>query len=105
MIPEWAKTAKVGDKVVCVAKYLVRPGYEEIQPVVGGVYTIREVLHDDYDCIAFCFEEIINRKFRYIDGFSETYFWANKLRPVQTRKTDISIFHEILKSVSERISA
>lgn len=102
---DWIKTAKVGDKVVCVSEFSKSEQHEpwETFPVLGGVYTIRDIFPRQSG-IYLVFEEIVNPKAHYGDsGFTEAKFSARRFRPVTPRKTDISVFERMLKTVGEPI--
>jgi hypothetical protein len=89
---------RTGQKVVCVASLIKHAMGSEIIPIVGEVYTIRAILNDQGLC--FKLREIINTPQQYEEGFTECAFEALAFRPVVERKTDIRIFHEILKRES-----
>lgn len=113
---EWIKTAKAGDKVVCVLTWTDaedRTGTrDEVGPVSGETYTIREIgfFHPDHpEILAIRLVEILNpvRKYRYGYGenviVSECCFAAYRFRPVQPRQTDISIFTDMLKKADKPV--
>lgn len=105
---EWIKTAKVGDKVQCVNTWSLTDGLgrgDEIGPVAGEIYTIREIgfLYPPMPetlCVRLC--EIKNPERMYFHprcGFSENWesaFGAFRFRPI--RPTNISIFTDMLKT-------
>lgn len=95
---DWIKTAKVGDKVVCLVSAEKFLPYEKVT-CAGCVYTIREIGCDD-EGPWLRFEEIVNLPEFYDEGFGELYFAYDKYRPVWPRNTDISWAHEILRKVS-----
>lgn len=74
-------------------------------PDVSGTYIVREVLiWDGRPCIRLC--EITNPKVLYEnEGESEQAFAAWRFRPVIERKTDISIFTEMLNTQRTGVSA
>jgi hypothetical protein len=101
MTPDWAKTAQVGDKVTQLEHDEDWfPMLGEQVPEFGVVYTIRSI-YADYDGVYLRFDEITNCPMSYADGFEELAFDAFGFRPVQPRKTDISIFTDMLKTVEQ----
>jgi hypothetical protein len=87
----------VGDLVVCIRAFRKTKNLREKYPVVGQVYTIRDIeLPDDAEC-GLRLEEIINPPYDYRQGLVECWFDSQNFRPV--RKTDISIFDVVLVSV------
>lgn len=99
----------VGMKVVCVDAQACGGYGDEHLPQVGSVYTIRELLSDDFSGIP-CLRlvEIVNRTREYEHAITgkvvvvEPAFTCRKFRPVQPRKTDISIFTAMLTGAKER---
>jgi len=114
MSAEWIKTAKVGDKVVCVddvnRTIRIDDGFVE-RPVSGVVYTIRDIVvgkSSEGPDIGFRLVEIVNQPHDYDDLFDrkvfvEVSFKASRFRPIAPRKTDISIFTDMLKSVGKPV--
>lgn len=95
--PEWVKTAKVGNKVVCVS---IPTGQEqdEIFPTIGEVYTIRDV--EVFEGEVFLrFMELRNPVKRYGNDYGECLFGSWRFRPVHCRLTDISVFTRLLNTV------
>jgi hypothetical protein len=90
----------VGQKVVCVSDDFVGK-CGEIFPVVGGAYTIRCFDEPEPDGTTFIFlVEILNIADEYDDDdFGECSFATECFRPAVERKTDISIFTNMLKDV------
>jgi len=93
---------KVGDKVVCLQTWF-EPcgGYgDEVGPVEGVIYTIREIGYLSPSIpgkvhVRLC--EIVNKaRPCQVVGIWEQTFRASRFRPVQKRKTDISIFTAML---------
>ncbi len=87
----------VGQKVVCVkvgawADALL----DEIMPINGGIYTIRDMEADSGE-VWLRFDEIRNPECPFDDGWYECRFWADNFRPLETRKTSIEIFNQILR--------
>jgi hypothetical protein len=100
---EWIKTAKVGDKVVALSFTGSEGGYgDEILPIEGTVYTIRDIMFHE-GAICFRLEEIRNDVRLYlVDGapcVCEITFKWSRFRPVQPRQTDISVFERLLNTV------
>ena len=93
-------TFRVGQKVVCIETWVRRNGVgDEIGPVAGEIYTIRDIgfLNPAApDVVAVLLAEIRNAVHDYVDGRGETCFAAHRFRPVVERKTDISIFTQML---------
>lgn len=96
----------VGMKVVCVDDGgFISTEYIEIMPVVGSVYTIREIVPYGKR-VGLRLDEIRNGKFQYTQGIQEeAAFSAKNFRPVHTRKTDVSIFTAMLTGSKRRVSA
>lgn len=96
----------VGMKVVCVdgsAHSYIR---DAISPRKGGVYTIRNLEANPRTGrlnVQLC--EIVNPEVEARDGCGEPYFGASRFRPVQTRKTDISIFTAMLQGAKDKVQA
>ena len=87
-------TFHVGQKVVCVKRgdwvdSLDVPN----RPVTNGIYTVRAMADDG---IGLYFEEIKNAPLNHIEGFYEPAWWKLHFRPIVERKTDISIFKQLL---------
>jgi hypothetical protein len=101
---------RVGQRVVCISQPVGGYG-DEIDPVVGDIYTVRGIEIDrpsgDINPIGLLLGEIINapRYYRDHDEPTECTFGAHRFRPLIERKTDISFAHEILRVASERVDA
>ena len=93
--PDWVKTAKAGDRIVCIDRIEAING--ESVPSIGSVYTIREILCE-IEWIFFRLVEIENKPLPYRDGTCECAFNAVTFRPVQPRATDISVFTRLLNT-------
>lgn len=90
---------RIGQKVVCVNTG--KGAYGEITPVLGEVYTIREVkMHRKGP--GYRLVEIVNAPADYAQGVMECSFAHSCFRPVVERKTDISFAHEILRKTSRK---
>lgn len=103
-------TFRVGQKVVCVddRNFTVdrHPQCKKFlpnRPVRGGVYTIRGFDPDVPSAIYVC--EIHNPSRQWVNGYGEGSFNIWRFRPAVERKTDISTFHEILRSASQKVDA
>jgi hypothetical protein len=97
----------VGMKVVCIDDDYghIDPdddAFREIRPVKVKDYTIRDIGIGSTGLATIRVEEIINAPMVYSDGYAEVSFYAFRFRPVQTRKTDISIFTSMLNGAKER---
>lgn len=95
----------VGQKVVCIWDGW-NFSVSVIWPLKGKIYTIREIECSDFDGFYLRFIEITNPIIAYPDGrIEEEAFTSNFFRPLIERKTDISIFHKILKKNAQNINA
>lgn len=92
---------RVGQKVVCVKGPLLKNS-NTIQPKIGEIYTIREIYVDPLGGEGLRLVEIICPK--HSSGMEYGYF-RSRFRPVVERKTDISVFTEILKTKRNKINA
>lgn len=90
----------VGMKVVCVDSDSGPGVWDECeQPVIGEVYTIRSIITDDEGWVIVHLDEI-QRTERSVGRWGPLAgYAAYRFRPVQTRKTDISIFTAMLDRV------
>lgn len=92
-------TFRVGQKVVCVDATPSLGWGGANRPVKGRVYTVRAVRpnsDDDGKTLAILLREVVNPvSHRHGDEYG---FRAHRFRPVVSRKTDISIFKEILNT-------
>lgn len=86
---------RVGMRVVCVDDQ-PSDGRGEVYPVESQVYTIRALSLTDDGQVKIRLVEIVNAPMAYRQGFHECWFRARRFRPVQARKTDISIFTALL---------
>jgi hypothetical protein len=109
---DWIKTAKVGDNVVCVdgawsprqRRAADRQGLP--LPEEGGIYTIRTIGVVIPGRVHVRLEELINPILDYaFKGPIEQAFDHVMFRPVQPRKTDISIFTRLLNTTPVREDA
>jgi hypothetical protein len=115
LIEEWQMSFRIGQKVVCIKEGLWSwerkyPNYIRhfgiVHPKKGDVLTIRAIergvgKRDDGSAIEanLLFDEIVNRPSPRASGSSkEAAFDSARFRPIQERKTDISIFTEMLKT-------
>lgn len=101
--------ARVGMKVACIATAeqiaaVKATAPSSVQPVSGGIYTIREIRDDAKyggDKLVLLFCEIDNSHLIGLSGpnwrcYVEPGFHPDNFRPLRERKTDISIFRAIL---------
>jgi len=72
---------------------------DEVQPVFGEVYTIRDISSHPR-VIGLIFREIRNPSGRYLSPSGECSFNSEFFRPVIKNKTDIGFAHEILRKAS-----
>jgi hypothetical protein len=89
----------VGQRVACVDdEGFNRPAFYgcEIFPVKANIYTIRQISLSPEGEAAFRLFEIVNEPREYLIGCVEPCFLARRFRPLQERKTDISIFEKLL---------
>lgn len=89
----------VGMQVVCVEHWVLPPGLgygDEVGPVGGQTYTIRDIIGVHPRTGEFCLrlEEISNPVREYVGGRYEPMFRASRFRPV--RKTIIGVFTAML---------
>lgn len=87
----------VGQQVVCVHEFETHP--HTILPVKGLVYTIRGIV-TFRKRVGLLLEELVNPPRKWSDGFLEASFEAEGFRPV--KKTDISVFTEMLAPVKQK---
>lgn len=83
----------IGQQVVCIMDNWADLDPDEVCPVKGQVYTIREIIPYT-DGIHFRFEEIVNKPLHYKEGLLECHFSFYAFRPV--RKTNIDVFTAML---------
>ncbi|MHA6684469.1 hypothetical protein [Mesorhizobium sp. A556] len=99
---------KAGDKVVCVKRIVADVWAGEILPLVGAVYTIREIavsVTDGQESVGIRLKEVVNAPRQYSNAFAEALWPIQAFRPVQTRKSDISIFTAMLHGAKRSVSA
>lgn len=91
----------VGQKVVCVDDGSWSRGcWDGDGPVLDAVYTIRRYFtNEDGDAIVWL-EEIKRSALSRVIFGDDVGYGAFRFRPLVSRKTDISIFHEILDRVN-----
>lgn len=93
---DWIKTAKVGDRIVCVDAN----GLFVCQPLQSGeVYVIREIV-EWYGEIGILLDGIHNE----MHPSGEYGYYAHRFRPVTPRKTDITVFTDILRKVGKPVT-
>lgn len=104
----------IGQQVVCVDDTEQQfPWYccfNEIKPVKGNIYTIRGFEPEPYeDFPGLYLEEIINKPGRYAHPnrfygqIIEQSFHIGRFKPIQKKKTDISIFTKMLNKQPELV--
>ena len=101
---EWIKAAKVGDKVVCLSVFegwARRPLFT--LPIVGGVYTIREIVVGWYEAepetVHLRFTEISNAPQSWVGGdISEPAFLQRRFKPVAPQQKSI----EALRALTDK---
>ena len=106
---------RVGQKVVCVEmESLYPPGVvpleQPIQPVVGSVYTVREIVTGKVGGVP-CLklheipDHLIKLKLNGELLLGDVVYDAVGFRPVVERKTDISVFRAMLNTTPETVGA
>jgi hypothetical protein len=97
----WPADAYVGQKVVCVRKPDRIIFSWEMQPKLGEVYTIRDIILRN-NGVGIRVVEIVNHPAMYLEGRHECMFWVKRFRPVQTFKNDISVFQRLADKANEK---
>jgi len=97
----------VGQKVVCVDGDFKCPDQHSILPREKGVYTIRAIYREHYAdagwTVAVLLEEVRNPARGWLTlGWHEMGYAADRFRAITERKTDISIFREILRKATKK---
>lgn len=99
----------VGMKVVCVDDEPWPEFKSEMDGLTSGqVYTIRKVGLDPYPGfpgVGVWLDEIHRPLDKGFEQYGEASFSAARFRPVQTRKTDISIFEAMLTGAKTKVPA
>lgn len=92
----------VGQKVVCIQGATHKTSaVDDFRPMTGGIYTVRGYVIGSFPRLLL--EEYVHPEI-WSDGFE--WGWnATRFRPLVSRKTDISIFTDILTTKKTRISA
>lgn len=93
---------RVGQKVVCIYHLpheSRRSGCN--YPEKGSVYTVRGHVAGTDAKERILLDEVYNQPMRCIVGTIEWGFRADAFRPIVERKTDISVFHEILRKATK----
>lgn len=104
---------RVGQKVVCVyagPADPMRPGQASDYLKKGAIYTIREVCEFPYapdrkSGVGIRLVGVYREDDSHNPEWSDYPFGSFRFRPIVERKTDISVFHEILRKASKRVSA
>lgn len=97
-----------GQKVVCVDDSHTRHGkrwFPGSEIKRDTVYTVREVGLDVDGCPGLRLREVILNARTNGRIESDLFYMATRFRPVVERKTDIGVFHEILRKVTRRQGA
>lgn len=80
---------------------------DQTHPVPNGIYTIREIyleIDDSGDeTVAVKLKEIVNPIREYSTGYKEMGWVAVEFKPLEEKKTDISIFKKML--VGNKVNA
>ena len=100
--PEWLKTAKVGDKVVCIAE----PNNPHLPkhvkyPKKGDIVKIRSIKELSF---GYGFGLTFYGYPAQIAGRYRFHLDPCDFKPLQSRPTDISVFTGLLKSPNKKIS-
>ena len=104
----------VGQKVVCIASDGGMEGFEVLstydQPIVGKIYTIRDVkIGAIQNRVGLKFVEINDQRVFVRNGIvsgSVSILWEpTNFRPLNQRPTDISIFKAMLTPKNEQVPA
>lgn len=84
--------AKVGAKAVCIKKgqWTSAQDGEEL-PKYGEIYTIRSMVHCGTETYL-RFNELVNPKMQYDDGYVEAAWYIAAFRPLITLEDDILMF-------------
>lgn len=100
-------TFRVHQKVECVSLGIDGGYGDEIQPEVGGIYTVRDIRPSRYSPGEFAVHlcEIHNSLREYDVGLAEIWFRASRFRPIVARKTSIEIFTRMLTPTPQKESA
>lgn len=69
---------RVGSLVECVKQFVSHPTYGEKFPVLGKVYTVRDIVM--YNEASLLLEEIVNPKYLYQQGVTECCFFIDNFR-------------------------
>lgn len=99
-------TFYVGQKVVCVYSFPHEGHPDDVDgyPIRGNIYTVRgTITWPEPIGLGLYLFEIVRRPLLTEAGYChERTFAAAAFRPVEERKTDISIFTEILDGINKR---
>ena len=93
-----------GTRVECIKDDWVGFARGEIFPVLGCVYTVREVVTYD-GFVGIRLVEIVNKPRRYIEAFGEMAFSVERFRPIGGTETGMKIIYEALENPKELIDA
>lgn len=99
-------TYRVGQKIVCIKENPHNHWPDCPPPRLNRVYTIRAMREGTHGHgLELHLREIVNAKRRAAEEFGEPYYHHSRFRPAVDKKTDISIFTEILVDKRESIDA
>lgn len=99
----WIERAKVGDKIICIRNVENIFLRDESYPIVGGIYTIREIEHLGGKIgLRLC--EIINRKYNYRQGYMECGFSFNSFRPVKDTTHQVEALKRLCNPTPEVVA-
>lgn len=85
---EWIKTAKAEDEIICINDR----GFSDVIHR-DRKYTIRSIYEDE----GLIYVSLVG----VCEGSETPGFFPSRFRPVDPRKTDISVFTDMLKTVSK----
>lgn len=97
-----------GMKVECIKRPVEGPpgyyGTEEL-PIVGHIYTVRDVYITYTSAAAVRLVEIKNIPLVYVSATAECGFLAEHFRPIRQRETSIEVFRDLDARVFKRVDA
>ena len=92
-----------GMRCVCIHGPFFPGDDDDIEPIVGGVYTVRSVeLCSGF--VVLRLREIVNSERSYVDGNGERGFLGNRFRPLSETRLDQFRAH-LAPTPRERVSA
>ena len=90
----------IDQMVVCISTPTSRVFHEDILPIIGCVYSIRDI-EARGTVVAFHLHEIVNKPHGNADGYGEIYFLSERFRP--TKQTSIEVFQSLLSPTPTRV--